>query len=157
MRSRSSAQPQAPSLNHGNLHPMPLPSRTLTVSIDRPADIVYDFARNPENLPRWSFIESVSKEGDAWIAHTPDGPVTIRFADPNPFGILDHVVTVSPGVDVYVPMRVIANGEGSEVLFTLFRLPGVTDEQFERDAQTVGEDLRRLKAVVEGASHTDCR
>ena len=136
---------------------MPLPSRTLTVSIDRPADIVYDFARNPENLPRWSFIESVSKEGDAWIAHTPDGPVTIRFADPNPFGILDHVVTVSPGVDVYVPMRVIANGEGSEVLFTLFRLPGVTDEQFERDAQTVGEDLRRLKAVVEGASHTDCR
>jgi len=129
---------------------MPHPSRTLTVTIDRSPDLVYEFAHNPENLPRWSFIQSVTQDADAWIAQTPDGPVTMRFAERNPFGVLDHVVTVSPGVEVYVPMRVIANGDGSEVLFTLFRLPGMTEEQFERDARTVGEDLRRLKAVVEG-------
>src|SRR2546430_8233611 len=34
---------------------------------------------------------------------------------------------------IYIPMRVIANGAGSEVLFTLFRLPDTTDETFARD------------------------
>jgi hypothetical protein len=34
-------------------------------------------------------------------------------------------------------MRVIANGTGSEVLFTLFRLPDMTVEAFARDAEWV--------------------
>lgn len=30
-------------------------------------------------------------------------------------------------------MRVLANGQGADVLFTLFRLDGITDEEFRRD------------------------
>jgi hypothetical protein len=62
------------------------------------------------------------------VADTPEGPVKIRFTERNDFGILDHHVVVRPGVDIYIPMRVIANGTGSEVIFTLFRLPDMTDE-----------------------------
>jgi hypothetical protein len=46
-------------------------------------------------------------------------------------------------------MRVIANGDGSEVVLTLIRLPDVTDEQFASDAEWVERDLRALKALLE--------
>lgn len=47
-------------------------------------------------------------------------------------------------------MRVVANGEGSELMFTLFQLPGMSDEQFGQDAGMVETDLRTLKVVLEG-------
>ena len=68
----------------------------------------------------------------------------------NPWGVLDHHVTLPTGAVVYSPMRVVANGAGSEVSFTLFRLPGVLDEQFAADATWVQRDLHALKRVLEG-------
>ena len=58
-------------------------------------------------------------------------------------------VAVRPNVDIYIPMRVIANGTGSEVILTLFRLPDMTDEAFARDATWVERDLNALKALLE--------
>lgn len=36
------------------------------------------------------------------------------------------------------------------VVFTLRRLPGMSDEDFARDAEAVAADLTRLKLVFEG-------
>jgi hypothetical protein len=124
-------------------------SRTLSIAIARPPDVVCAFVTNPENLPRWSFLQSVARDGDRWRAVTPDGAVSIRFVEPNPYGVLDHYVRVSAELEVYAPMRVIRNGGGSEVLFTAFRRDGMTDEAFERDTDTVARDLSKLKAVLE--------
>jgi hypothetical protein len=46
-------------------------------------------------------------------------------------------------------MRVIADGEGCEVVFTLRRQPGMSDEDFERDAAAVLADLGTLKRLLE--------
>jgi hypothetical protein len=73
----------------------------------------------------------------------------IRFADRNDYGVLDHFVTPAPGVEIYVPMRVLPNGSGSEVVFTLFRLPEMSEEEFDRDAGMVERDLRVLKSALE--------
>jgi putative acetyltransferase len=125
------------------------PSRTLSVSIARPPEDVYAFVANPENLPRWSFFTSVARQGDRWIATSAAGSTPLRFVDPNALGVLDHFVTTGPSTEIYVPMRVVPNGTGSEVLFTLFRLETMTEHAFERDAETVGRDLIRLKRVLE--------
>jgi len=127
-------------------------SRTITVRIARPPADVYDFTAAPENFPRWAsgLAGSLKKVHGEWIADTPEGPVKARFTERNDFGILDHHVAVRPGVDIYIPMRVIANGTGSEVIFTLFRLPEMTDEVFARDAEWVARDLRALKTLLEG-------
>lgn len=126
-------------------------SRTITCSINRPASEVYEFASNPENLPKWvrSFCLSVRKFNDRWEMETPTGWVAIRFVPSNEFGVLDHVVTLPNGDSILNPMRVVANGEGSEVMFTLFQLPGMSDEQFAKDAEMVEADLRALKTVIE--------
>lgn len=125
------------------------PSRTLAITIDRSPEDVYAFVSNPVNLPRWSFVESVTREGDSWVATSKDGSFGLRFASDNPFGVLDHFVTLAPTVELHVPMRVVPNGHGSEVLFTVLQTEGTGDEAFERDVQTVQRDLERLKRVLE--------
>lgn len=112
---------------------------------------MYAFVTDPRNLPRWAtqFALSVRREGEDWIVQTPDGAVTIRFAAANRLGVMDHVVGLESGQQVAVPMRVIPNGSGSEVLFTLFQLPGMSDEQFARDGAIVENDLRTLKRILE--------
>lgn len=126
-------------------------SRTVSVSIGRPPIIVYEFVSNPENLPKWAngLGKSVRKEGTAWIVDTPQGPMNVRFAEKNKFGILDHYVTTASGFEVYVPMRVLSNGAGSEVTFTLFRMPDVSDEKYAEDMSLVERDLMNLKALLE--------
>ena len=130
---------------------MMYPSRTLRVSINCPAGEVYRFVSNPENLPKWAtaFCTSVRKSNADWIVDTPEGAMKVRFADANDFGIVDHYVYPAPGVEVYVPMRVLPNGSGSEVLFTLFRLPDMSDAKHAADVRSVERDLRTLKKILE--------
>jgi hypothetical protein len=47
-------------------------------------------------------------------------------------------------------MRVVPNAAGSEVVFTLFQRPEVSEAEFARDAATVTKDLRALKTVLAG-------
>jgi hypothetical protein len=126
---------------------------TVSVGIERPLPEVYAFASVPENLPRWAsgLGSSLERASDGtWVAETPEGRATVRFSEPNGFGVLDHTVILAPGVEIHVPLRVVANGDaGSEVLLTLFRQPGVSDEEFAADAGWVLKDLRALKALLE--------
>jgi len=126
-------------------------SRTLSVSVECPADRVYAFRSNPENLPKWAngLCRSVRRSNADWIVETPQGPMTIRFAERNTLGVLDHVVSPAAGTGVYVPMRVVPNGSGSEVMVTIFRLPDMSDEQYAEDARVVERDLGTLKKVLE--------
>lgn len=128
-----------------------LKSRTLSVSIDFIPARVYDYVSNPENLPEWakSLALSVRKTESGWKVGTPQGPVSFRFAVKNTFGVLDHCITPLRGPEVLVPMRVVSNNYGSEVLLTLFQNPGVTDAEFAKDAKLVGQDLERLKNILE--------
>jgi hypothetical protein len=80
------------------------------------------------------------------------GQVTVEFAPPNEFGVLDHVVRLPSGEAVLNPMRVIPAGVGAgpcEVVFTVRRRPGMTSEEFEADVATVAADLERLRALLE--------
>lgn len=126
-------------------------STTLSISINRESDEVYAFVSNPANMPQWAaaFCKSIQRSDKGWIIDTPDGEVSLRFADLNAFGILDHYVRLSPEIEIYVPMRVLRNGTGSEVIFTLFRLPDMSDADYERDIAMVKKDLSMLKTVME--------
>jgi hypothetical protein len=126
-------------------------SRTLSISIGRKPSQVYEFVSNPENLHKWAkgLGKSIKKQGADWTIDTPQGQMKVRFADKNDFGVLDHYVTTASGVEIYVPMRVLSNSNGSEIIFTLYRSPDMPDEMFAKDLKLVGEDLRTLKELLE--------
>ena len=128
-------------------------SRTLTIRIARPWRDVYDFLAEPRNLGLWasglSRTPLVHGHGGLWIAETPDGRMKVAFPGRNAFGVADHSVITPSGETIEVPIRVIANGEGAEVLFTLFCLPGMTPEKFAADAEWVKRDLATLKQLLE--------
>lgn len=130
------------------------PAVHVSVSIDRPPSQVYAFAANAENLPRWAkgLSGSIEQRGGEWVADSPMGKVRIRFAERNALGVLDHDVTLESGETFHNPMRVVPNADGSEVVFTLFRRPGVSDGDFEADARTIAGDLATLKGLVEALS-----
>lgn len=128
------------------------PSTHVSTSINCPAEKVYAFVSNPANLPQWAagLSSGIEKIGDDWVAESPMGSVTVKFADNNPFGILDHDVTFPDGRVFYNPMRVFPNGAGCEVVFTLYLLPQMTEAQLEENVRLVEKDLETLKGLMEG-------
>lgn len=127
------------------------PVRHLGIGIQRsPAD-VYRYASDPEQLPTWAsgLARSVRNVDGVWIADAPMGRISIAFAPKNDLGVLDHDVTLPTGAVVHNAMRVLPSGAASEVVFSLFQLPGVSDDEFERDARTVMRDLEALKRALE--------
>lgn len=125
---------------------------TLSVTIAADPRRVYAFMHDPANIPRWAegLGRSVVQSGDVWVAETPQGKWTVRFAADNPFGVLDHYVRAGgTGPEIMNPVRVVPNGDGSEVIFTVFQQPGVSDADFSADIEAVRRDLVLLKRVLE--------
>jgi hypothetical protein len=126
-------------------------SRHISTPIERSVGEVYDFASDPANLPTWApgLVHSVELVDGQWIAESPMGRVAVVFAPRNEYGVVDHDVTLPSGETVYNPMRVLADGAGCEVVFTLRRRSDMSDEDFARDADAVSADLATLKRVLE--------
>lgn len=129
-----------------------LPVRHISVGIERPPSRVYAYLAEPANFADWatglgSTLRPVG--GGEWLAEGPAGPMRIRFSEANAFGVADHVLLPPEGGEIVAPLRVLANGDGSEVVFSLFRRSEVDDAAFARDAEWVGRDLCRLKQLLE--------
>lgn len=130
-----------------------LPARIIHIGIDRDWRDVYAFASRPEYMPAWAsgLASGLRRDVDDWIADGgPVGEVRVRFAPSNPFGVIDHTVTMATGQVVENALRVTPNGDGAEVAFTLLKRPDMDEAAFEADAAHVLKDLKALKALLEG-------
>jgi len=127
-------------------------SRPVGIVIDAPADEVYSFIVDPSNLPLWAagLAESRVEEVDGhWFADSPMGRVEVVFAPRNPFLVADHRVITAEGRVFDNPLRVLANGDGAEVAFTVRRQEGMTLDQWDDDCGRVAADLETLRGLLE--------
>jgi hypothetical protein len=128
-------------------------SRHISTVIAASREAVYDFARDPANLPRWASGladgEVTSEDDGGLVVDSPMGRVAVRFAPHNEYGVLDHDVTLPTGDVTTNPLRVLAHPDGAEVVFTV-RQGTASDEDLDRDAATIAKDLATLKALIEG-------
>ena len=126
-------------------------SRAITVRINLAYDKAYEFLVNPINWNQWAFGlgKNIREAKGGWIADSDGGTANVRFTPRNDFGVLDHSVIRPSGQRVDVPMRLVANGTGWELIFTLFRESNMSDAQFSSDAAYVQRDLDGLKRLLE--------
>ncbi len=131
-----------------------LKSRVFTISIHRRYAEVYGFLAEPRNLPLWGGTEPDTEirhlGGNDYLVCLPRGRRVMRFTPFNEFGVLDYQVFLEgeSGGPV-TPIRLHPNQEGCELVFTWFQRAGVTDEQFESEAEWAYSDLLRMKAYIE--------
>lgn len=121
----------------------PHPSAHVSVWMNVSADAVYRLAGDIGQMPRWA----------AGLADPALGDADVRFVPANDFGVLDHIVRLPSGEEFYNPMRVVPEAVGAqrcEVVFTVRRGAGVTDEQFAADVAAVRKDLETLRRLVGG-------
>ena len=126
-------------------------SAIVHTSILAPPRDVIAFLSDLENWKLWApWIHSVARRsGRDWKLETEAGPMRVHFVEPNSLGVLDHEVTLESGLTVLNSMRVLPNGDGSELVMVLFQSPSVSGEDFARDVQAVTDDLARLKVAAE--------
>jgi len=127
-------------------------AKTISVTIARDWREAYAFMEHPLSFAQWAsgLGKPLRGEGAQWTFESADGrPVAVRFTPRNPYGVLDHYVSTGQGDEIYIPMRVIANRDGCEVMLTLLRTAGMSDAQFAADAQWVARDLAALKQFLE--------
>jgi hypothetical protein len=129
---------------------MSWPARHISRFIAHQPAEVSAFLADHRNLPKWAagLSSGISEENGVIISESPMGKVQVRFAPGRELGIFDHDVTLPNGQTMHNPLRVLKNDAGSEVVFTLYRHAGVTDEAFEQDAALVAADLERLASSL---------
>lgn len=135
--------------------PAPTPAVTLSATLQTPPDEVYAFIIDPRNLPQWALglAKSVEQRDGEWVVDSGQGEWTVEFAEHNGFRVADHLVTLPDGTKQLNPMRVLANGLGSEVQFTVFRGEVDTDEAWAALQATIQADLDALGPALERATH----
>jgi hypothetical protein len=123
----------------------------VSVTVSRPAEDVYSFVSQPQNLPLWAagLSGAIRYEDGQWLSESPMGTVAVEFVETNAFGVADHTVVLPDGERVFNPMRVLAAGDGSEVVFTLRRRPGMSEADFDADRDAVQRDLAALRALLD--------
>jgi hypothetical protein len=125
---------------------------TRSISIGAPPAAVLDVVAEPRNLPRWApeFARAVRADGDDWLVDSGAGELRIHVRVSRELGTVDLLRPGAPGGgEVGAFARVIANGPGSEFLFTLLFPPGSSDADIERQRVIVDEELRNVRALAE--------
>jgi RNA recognition motif-containing protein len=120
------------------------------MTIEAGADDVMDFLANPQNLPRWNraFCRSVRRQGDKWIMESAEGSVAVKFLRDDRAGVLDQVMGKA-GREWMLPLRVLPNGQGTEVVLTLIQGTEDSENEFHRQLNRAQQGLRDLKDALE--------
>jgi hypothetical protein len=126
-------------------------SQHISTYIERPAAEVYAYAADPANLPNWAagLSGAIEQRDGRWFADSPMGEIEVEIVPENPYFVLDHEVRLGDGTSFYNPMRVIADGTGCEVVFTLRRRTDQSEDDYAADAMAIRTDLATLRRLLE--------
>lgn len=123
-------------------------SRTITIMVKKKTGDAFDAILQvpPKMMP------DAKIDTDGWWSFTgPHGKAKLKFNENKSLGILDHqYIDAESKWDV--PMRVVSNGDYSEIMITLNKPDELTDEQFDQRMTEIGEMVVSMKNIIESDS-----
>lgn len=124
---------------------------TISVPIAAQPKEVWAFVADLNNWKQFSDfgkdLEQVSET--EWIAHTSQGDVRIlpRFDEDRL--LLDSICVIASGEEQFIPYRVVANGDGSELIMTNQQTATVSDKDYAEQLQWMKTELDMIKKILE--------
>jgi hypothetical protein len=132
---------------------------TVTTVLDAPRDEVFDYLSRLENLPEWAtdFAQELKYEdGQAKVVNGL-GEFYFRIDADAKTGVIDMYAGPSEEDLALFPTRVVALGDSkSAYSFTMFKAPGMPDELFESQYESLRREFDNIRARF-ATDHTSCR
>jgi hypothetical protein len=134
-------------------------NRTVTAVLDAPKKAVFEYLADVANLPEWAneFARELHYEdGHAKVVNGL-GEFYFRIeADPET-GVIDMYAGPTQDELALFPTRVVALPDGrSAYSFTMFKAPGMPDELFESQYESLRREFDNIRARF-AADHSSCR
>ncbi|MGY5147837.1 MAG: hypothetical protein ACW9W4_07550 [Candidatus Nitrosopumilus sp. bin_7KS] len=123
-------------------------SRTITFSVEKKTGDAFDAILR---IPPKMMPDAKINDSGWWSFTGPHGKSMLKFAENKSLGILDHQY-VDEESKWDVPMRVVSNGDVSEVVITLNKPDELTDVQFDQRMNELGEMFNSMKNIIESES-----
>ena len=124
-------------------------NRTVTAVLDAPRDVVFDYLSQLENLPEWAteFAQELKYvDGKAKVVNGLGEFYFLIDADRRS-GVIDMYAGPTEGELALFPTRVVPLGEDrSAYSFTMFKAPGMPDELFESQYQSLLREFDNIRA-----------
>src|SRR5919197_5112215 len=123
-------------------------SRTVTAVLPAPKERVYDYLSSIENLPKWATEFARELKVEQGRAKVVNGLGEFDFAiDADPeTGVIDMYAGPSPDELALFPTRVVSLSETSAAYtFTMFQAPGMPDELFESQYQSLLREFKNIR------------
>ena len=133
-------------------------NRTVTAVLDAPRDVVFDYLSQLENLPEWAteFAQELKYvDGKAKVVNGLGEFYFVIDADRRS-GVIDMYAGQTEGELALFPTRVVPLGEDrSAYSFTMFKAPGIPDELFESQYESLRREFDNIRARFD-ADHESC-
>ena len=100
------------------------------------------------NMPSKIMPDAKINDSGWWSFTGPHGKSKLKFNENKSLGILDHKF-IDEESSWDVPMRVVSNGDFSEVIITLNKPDEITDEQFDQRMDELNEMFDTMKNILE--------
>ncbi|MGY5152275.1 MAG: hypothetical protein ACW9XA_08410 [Candidatus Nitrosopumilus sp. bin_6a] len=120
-------------------------SRTITMTVKKKTGDAFDAILN---MPSKMMPDAKINDSGWWSFTGPHGKSKLKFNENKSFGILDHQF-IDEESSWDVPMRVVSNGDFSEVIITLNKPDEITDEQFDQRMDELNEMFDSMKNILE--------
>ncbi len=133
-------------------------NRTVTTVLDAPRDEVFDYLSRLENLPEWAtdFAQELKYEDGAAKVVNGLGEFYFRIDADAKTGVIDMYTGPSEEELALFPTRVVALGDSkSAYSFTMFKAPGMPDELFESQYESLRREFDNIRARF-AADHASC-
>jgi hypothetical protein len=128
-------------------------NRTLTAVLDAPKEAVFDYLSKIENLPDWAtdFAHELKYEaGKAKVVNGLGEFYVSIDADPAS-GVIDMYAGPTEDELAIFPTRVVAlDEEKSAYSFTMFKDPGMPDELFESQYDSLRREFDNIRSRFSG-------
>ncbi len=126
-------------------------SRTATIVLNQPKDVVFSFVSRMENVPRWAteFCRELKRENGATRVVTPHGELFFRIEADAETGVVDFLAGPTHEQLGTFPSRVVAlPGNRSAYSFTIFQSPEMDAKGLEEAYRSLQKELGVLEALL---------